>query len=267
MDLTFKVENQIISRTDSNRVVRDSQNYLNAVFSFTDDWSGTITAVFRSASGTYNVILEDNQCLVPWEVLVDDYFRVSVFCGDLITANIVTIRTIESGYATGKESRTPTEDVYNQIIAKLESIGAGNIDYTVVQEYIDTYISDKGYITQEEIETIVTDYITENIDTLKGADGEDLVHQGEEDSSSGEVTKELSPNVFCLFNSEAGITALNLTLADGNFYDEYMCAFTTSSSGCVITLPSDVEWLIEEPTLEESTYYELSIVNKKAVLA
>ena len=108
MDLTFKVENQIISRTDSNRVVRDSQNYLNAVFSFTDDWSGTITAVFRSASGTYNVILEDNQCLVPWEVLVDDYFRVSVFCGDIITANIVTIRTIESGYATGKESRTPT---------------------------------------------------------------------------------------------------------------------------------------------------------------
>ena len=32
MNLTFSVDNQIISRTDSNKIVRDSQNYLNAVF-------------------------------------------------------------------------------------------------------------------------------------------------------------------------------------------------------------------------------------------
>lgn len=101
-----------------------------------------------------------------------------------------------------------------------------------------------------------------------GQDGQDLIHQGEEVTSSGVVTKELSPNVFCLFSdTQTGISDLTLTLANGEFYDEYMCAFTTSSSGCNLSLPNTVSYLDAAPTLEPSTYYELSIVNNKAVIA
>lgn len=101
-----------------------------------------------------------------------------------------------------------------------------------------------------------------------GANGQDLVHQGETVTSSGTVSKELSPNVFCLFsNTATGISDLTLTLATGNYYDEYMCAFTTSSSGCNLSLPTAITFIGIPPTLEASTYYELSIVNNKAVIA
>ncbi len=100
-----------------------------------------------------------------------------------------------------------------------------------------------------------------------GADGQDLIHMGETVTASGVVTKELSPNVFCLFtDTTTGISDLTLTLAAGEFYDEYMCAFTTSESGCNLSLPSTVSY-ISAPTLEANTYYELSIVNNKAVIA
>jgi len=102
---------------------------------------------------------------------------------------------------------------------------------------------------------------------VDGANGQDLVHQGERVTSSGTVSKELSPNVFCLFsNTATGISDLTLTLAAGNYYDEYMCAFTTSSSGCNLSLPATVTFIGNSPTLEASTYYELSIVNNKAVI-
>lgn len=109
---------------------------------------------------------------------------------------------------------------------------------------------------------------TNGQDGQDGADGQDLIHQGETVTSSGVVSKELSPNVFCLFSdTSTGISDLTLTLASGNFYDEYMCAFTTSASGCNLSLPNTVSYLDTAPTLEASTYYELSIVNNKAVIA
>lgn len=105
-------------------------------------------------------------------------------------------------------------------------------------------------------------------DGQNGADGQDLIHMGETVTSSGVVSKELTPNVFCLFSdTTTGISDLTLTLASGNFYDEYMCAFTTSSSGCNLSLPNTVSYIGSVPTLEANTYYELSIVNNKAVIA
>jgi hypothetical protein len=101
-----------------------------------------------------------------------------------------------------------------------------------------------------------------------GADGQDLIHMGETVTASGVVTKELTPNVFCLFSdTTTGISDLTLTLASGNYYDEYMCAFTTSASGCNLSLPNTVSYIGSAPTLEANTYYELSIVNNKAVIA
>ena len=121
MILFFTVDKQIITRRDNEKVVRDSQNYLYINFSFSEDWTGTKTAVFKGKSGdAFNVLIDENgSCLVPWEVLTEEYFEVSAFCGDLITANVVKVYTIKSGYTIGEESRTPTPDIYAQIIARL----------------------------------------------------------------------------------------------------------------------------------------------------
>ncbi len=173
MILFFSVDKQMITRTDNEHVVQDSQNYLYAQFEFSEEWTGQITAVFKGKDGTaYNVLLDSTgQCLVPWEVLTQISFDVSVFCGDLITANVVRIFTIESGYEIGQESRVPTPDIYTQIIEKIEEIEEQGVDPEAVERIVDEYLQDKDFVTEEDVETIVATYVTEHHDELKGDTG------------------------------------------------------------------------------------------------
>lgn len=114
MDLQFTLKNQIINRIDRNTIVSGSKNYLYAQFDFlTDDWHPPVTAIF----GKYLVVLDnENRCLVPWEVLeTPGYFTVSAFCGDLHTANTVSVYAAKSGYVEGETPSEPTPDVYTQL--------------------------------------------------------------------------------------------------------------------------------------------------------
>ncbi len=116
--LRFSVKNQIISREDCFDVVADSKGYLKANFIFSEEWTGDIVAVFGGAEKSfYDVVLENGECLVPWEVIKSPFFTVSVFCGDLITTNAEKIKVMPSGYANGQPRKEPTPDVYNQILS------------------------------------------------------------------------------------------------------------------------------------------------------
>lgn len=115
MVLTFDVQNQTIKRTDICRPTEGSKNYLRAKFSFTDDWTGIKTAIFGHDGIYKNAILVDDQCEVPWEIIVAPFFTVSVVCGDLITANEVQVELQESGYHEGDAQRDPTPDEYAQL--------------------------------------------------------------------------------------------------------------------------------------------------------
>lgn len=173
MILFFSINKQIITRTDNESVVQDSQNYLYAQFDFSEEWTGQITAVFKGKDGeAFNVLLDEmGQCLVPWEVLTQTWFEVSVFCGDLITANVVRVYTIESGYEIGAESRIPTPDIYTQIIEKIEEIEEQGVDPEVVERVVDEYLQGKDFVTEEDVEQIVATYVTEHHDELKGDTG------------------------------------------------------------------------------------------------
>lgn len=161
MLLSFNVEKQIITRTDTEKVVTNSMNYLYAQFTFTDEWVGEKTAVFKGKHGTYNALLDaDNKCLVPWEILTEAMFDVSVFCGDLITANAVKIFTIQSGYEIGDESRIPTPEIYTQVINKLNEIEA-EVDPEAIERTVDEYLADKEIVTEDDVEAIVSRYISD----------------------------------------------------------------------------------------------------------
>ncbi len=115
--LEFEVKNQVIKRKDNFKVVADSRNYLKAHFTFSDEWVGNITAIFGCGEEYYGVLLEDNGCNVPWEVIKPCGFSVSVVCGDRITADCVIVKVEKSGYVEGKTPQTPTPDVYEQILS------------------------------------------------------------------------------------------------------------------------------------------------------
>lgn len=116
--LRFNVNNQNIIRNDSFLPVADSKNYLYADFEFSEEWQGEVVAVFGGADGKfYDIIVEENRCLVPWEVIKAPFFTVSVFCGDLLTSNIARVDVEKSGYAEGQPRQEPTPDIYNQILS------------------------------------------------------------------------------------------------------------------------------------------------------
>jgi len=120
--LKFNVKNQIITRIDHFQVVADSKNYLNAEFTLSDEWQGEeVIAIFGHDGNYYQVSLVDNTCLVPWEVIKAPHFTVSLFCDNLITANIVKVGVERSGFTDdGQVPGTPTPTIWDERMDELE---------------------------------------------------------------------------------------------------------------------------------------------------
>lgn len=174
MYIKFNVHNQIIKRTDTNRVVADSRNYLHATFAFSEEWQGVKTAIFKNGDVVKHVILENDECLVPWEVIKSGKLTVSVFCGDLITADEETVYILQSGYEDGGAPQDPSPTVYEQIIAMLSEIETGGIPddkiAAAVQAYLEAHPVES--LTEEDVQRIVTEYVAANKDELKGDKGD-----------------------------------------------------------------------------------------------
>ena len=184
MQLEFSVNKQIITRTDNNQVVENSRNYLSCQFNFCDDWHGiTKTAVFIAANGDiFNVILKNDVCVVPWEVIKYSHFSVSVFGGDLITANRVVISVIKSGYAEGKTPSDPTPDVYQQILNSAKPPYIGDNGNWFVWDIESKSFVDSGYKAQGEIpKEDIKNYVDEQTEIIK-ADVEGLQQQINEEA-------------------------------------------------------------------------------------
>lgn len=123
MNLIFEVKNQYIRRIDSNYVVAGTRNYLCADFIFSSEWNG-VTALFTRDGKSYAQAVANGECIIPWEVVASEgEFEVSVFCGDLITANSVRVNVNKTGYDEyAVESLTPTPSVWEQYKSYIEDL-------------------------------------------------------------------------------------------------------------------------------------------------
>lgn len=173
MHIKFQVSNQIIKRTDVNRVVADSRNYLYASFSFSEEWQGVKTAIFKNGDMVKHVILINDECLVPWEVIKQGKLRVSVFCGDLITADEDIVYISPSGYEDGGEPEEPTPEVYQQIIKMIEEIEVGGVTEDKIEKAVNKYIGQNPIetLTEQDVQKIVSDYVSAHKEELKGDTG------------------------------------------------------------------------------------------------
>lgn len=174
--ITFNVYKQKIKRTDTQQIVSDSRNYLHAAFTFSDDdWTGIKTAVFKNGDVVKHAVLDDNnECLVPWEVIKPGILHVSVFCGDLITADTATVYINESGYEDGGAPEDPSPTVYEQIIAMLNEIETGGIPDDKIAAAVQAYLAEHPVetLTEEDVQRIVSTYVTAHKGELKGDKGD-----------------------------------------------------------------------------------------------
>ncbi len=105
-------------------VSADSYGHVKASFRFDDSWKGLLkTAVFRKGEHAYHIVLRNNECDFPHEVLSEGVVTVSVFgLADGVRATTVetSINIKKSGY-TVCESRLPTPDPYDTYLMLVDN--------------------------------------------------------------------------------------------------------------------------------------------------
>ena len=119
MELKFKVNKQHIARTDAEKAVADSRNYLRCAFSFSEDWDGTVkTAVFKKGSTVYHAVISDDKIAASVMPQLDaGKWEVSVFGGNRITADVAILNVFRSGYDTENAPAPPAQSVYDSLVA------------------------------------------------------------------------------------------------------------------------------------------------------
>lgn len=161
MTLTFSIINQKLTRTDNLTIASDSKKYLRAMFTFTSDWQETEkTAQFSRGGEPYDVILDSkNSCLVPQEVLDSGVFSLTVYGigadEKRITSTEISIKVERSGLMNGSVPTEPTPDVYEQLMAKMQSINQSILEMDVAIK-ANTDSIQELYAKIDEIEQILS---------------------------------------------------------------------------------------------------------------
>lgn len=127
--IVFTVRNQSMYLTTRGKVVADSQGYLGAKFLFSDDWDDVIKiAQFKRDDLFFSIKLDANdECTVPWEVLVDEgVFIANVFGNNrpnaenkIITVNPVEVHVEKSGLTDGELPSNPTMGIDGSVLYEI----------------------------------------------------------------------------------------------------------------------------------------------------
>lgn len=182
----FQVNGQHLKRVDKVVVVNKLRNILVAKFEFKQGWSElTPFAIFKNKKKSYciPISMEENigECVVPHEVLQSKWFKMTLFGGNLITTNELTIYLVESGYTTDISSTAePSADIFVQVYEELSH--KADIDHTHVvedinglSEALDSVISDDILSTKADLyHTHTSNDIVDLEQTLEEEIDEDL---------------------------------------------------------------------------------------------
>ncbi len=158
-NILLNVDGMSITLIDKPEVLTLNRNILKAEFNFSDEWVGVKTALFLVDGVTYSVLIEDdNACDIPEECYGSKrlQFAIGVICGNLITTNSVKVYYDESCYTSNTSIPEPTEDIYTQIIEKINNLGSDVVDENGEVIDLDNYYNkDEVDKKLEEIEVDV----------------------------------------------------------------------------------------------------------------
>ena len=184
--MKLQVNGQHLKRVDKVVIVNKLRNILVAKFEFNKAWNDvTPFAIFKNKTNSYciPISMEENigECVVPHEVLQSKWFKMTLFGGDLLTTNELTIYLVESGYTEDISSTVePSADIFVQIYDELNNKANINHIHTVedvdgLSDALDSVISDDILSTKADLyHTHTTNDITDFGQTLEEEIDEDL---------------------------------------------------------------------------------------------
>ena len=130
-DFKIEVKGQKTFADNTQLLVGNSKNYANAVFTFDSAWDGMVkTAIFRRPGNSESMyqVLTDNQCIIPYQMLLPGGFLVSVvgmLNGTVVTSDVANtdiktdkllIPVNQGGYEPGAGTLCILPDVYEQVM-------------------------------------------------------------------------------------------------------------------------------------------------------
>lgn len=158
MQIKFKIEQQTIRATNYNMIVSDSVNFVSAKFKFDDEWSEYVKTVTFTNTKTHvskSILLDSSlACHIPWEVL-DDEGKLNVYVEGFYNGSVATTATMRSPLSIKDSGRgncgfpSPTPDVYQQILERLNHIQKILLSEEDVTELIDTKLED--YLSKDNV--------------------------------------------------------------------------------------------------------------------
>lgn len=170
-ELQFTIYEREIRHTSGN-LVGDNADY-TASFVFDSEWDNVVkTARFIKENNYVDVLLENDSCEIPVEILKGGYIRVGVFSSEMTTTYCI-VQVNESIKEKHGSPVEPMPDVYTQIIKMLEDISANGVTDAQIEKAVNDYLTENPVsgVDEEEVTEIVAEYVEAHKAELKGADG------------------------------------------------------------------------------------------------
>lgn len=129
--MDFIIKDKIIkldkTSLEGKKVVSVNSGYV-ANFIFDEEWDGLIKTVRFINDGDFvDVILDDtNSCKIPREVMKSGTLEVGVFAGDIQSTTPAKVSIIASILEEYGSPAPPSEDVYSQIMDKLDEVNTND---------------------------------------------------------------------------------------------------------------------------------------------
>lgn len=119
--MRLKIEGVSVTITEPETLVSNAVNKYSVAFDFSKEWDKyTKKAVFARSDFSKEVLLVDNECVIPWEVLKNrGFLKIGIYgvtedkvSPTLWSENIVVFE----GVSESEESEEPTPSIYQQIL-------------------------------------------------------------------------------------------------------------------------------------------------------
>lgn len=170
--MQFEIKDRKIRCVSSN-LVGDNMDYI-ASFTFDQEWDGAVkTARFMKGSAHVDMLLENNSCKIPMEVLKGGYIRVGVFSSAMATT-FCLVHVAESVKERDGGPKDPTPDVYTQIIQMLEEISGNGVTDAQIEKAVSEYLAENPVsgVDEADVQRIVEEYLEAHRSELKGDKGD-----------------------------------------------------------------------------------------------
>ena len=125
-------------------VASGGRNESEVIFAFCPLWDGfqKVASFWRDEEHVYSVLIEDDRCVIPWEVLADEgefFFSVYGVKEEITrTSHVVKYKVAKGAITESTEVSDPTPEMYEQILTACQEVLNGlDARFAAVNDRID----------------------------------------------------------------------------------------------------------------------------------